>query len=80
MRKKLLLLLSLCLAICLVEVVTLPAQSLPDEALLAFDRKVLSRISINNMWEHLQVLTEEIGARYTGTSEDRAGVEYIGSV
>jgi aminopeptidase YwaD len=71
---------ALLMALFLVGAVAAPALAQSQQALLAFDRKVIQRINIENMWQHLQVLTEDVGPRCMGTSEDRAGVDYIASV
>ncbi len=71
---------SLCLAVFLVGAIASPALAVSDEALLAFDRKVIQRIDIDRMWEHLEILTEDIGPRVMGTSEERDAAEYIASV
>jgi aminopeptidase YwaD len=47
---------------------------------LAFDRKVIQRIDIDKMWEHLEILTENIGPRVMGTSEELDAADYIASV
>lgn len=56
---------------------TVPAFAVPDEAKPAFDRKVTERIEVENVWEHLEVLADEIGVRAAGTSEEREAAEYI---
>ena len=79
MQKKLLLA-SLCLAVFLVGAIASPTLAVSDEALLAFDRKVIQRIDIDKMWEHLEILTEDIGPRVMGTSEEGDAADYIASV
>ena len=79
MQKKLLLA-SLCLAVFLVGALASSALAVSDKALLAFDRKVIQRIDIDKMWEHLEVLTEDIGPRAMGSSEERDAADYIASV
>lgn len=70
----------LCLVVFLIGAVAMPAFALPDQALPSFDRKVVERIDVENIWEHLEVLADEIGPRVTGTSEERASAEYIAEV
>ena len=79
MQKKLLLA-SLCLAVFLVGAIALPALAVSEKALLAFDRKVIQRIDVDRMWEHLEILTEDIGPRAMGSSEERDAADYIASV
>jgi len=79
MQKKLLLA-SLCVAVFLIGAIASPVIAVSDEALLAFDRKVIQRIDIDKMWEHLGILTEDIGPRVMGTSEEWDAAEYIASV
>ena len=73
-------LVSLCLAVFLVGAIASPALAVSDKALLAFDRKVIQRIDIDRMWAHLQVLTEDIGPRVMGSSEEMEAADYIASV
>ena len=70
----------LCLAVYLVGAIACPALAVSDEALLAFDRKVIQRIDIDKMWEHLEILTEDIGPRVMGSSEEMDAADYIASV
>ena len=70
----------LSLAVFLVGVIVFPALAMSDEDLLAFDRMVIQRIDIGMMWEHLEILTEDIGPRAMGTSEEMDAADYIASV
>lgn len=79
MNKKVLLA-RMCLVVFLVGAIVTPALAVSDEALLAFDRKVIQRIDIDRMWEHLEILTEDIGPRVMGSSEERDAADYIASV
>ncbi|UCF90937.1 MAG: hypothetical protein JSW39_22040, partial [Desulfobacterales bacterium] len=78
MNKRILLAI-LCVAVFLVGAIASSAPAVSDEALLAFDRKVIQRIDIDRMWEHLQILTEDIGPRVMGTSEEMDAADYIAS-
>ena len=41
---------------------------------------VIQRIDVDKMWEHLEILTENIGPRVMGTSEESDAADYIASV
>ena len=79
MQKKLILV-SLCVTVFLIGAIVSPALAVSDEALLAFDRMVIQRIDIERMWEHLEILTEDIGPRVMGSSEESEAADYIASV
>ena len=70
----------ICLVVFLVCAIAPSALAVSDEALLAFDRKVIQRIDIDRMWEHLEILTEDIGPRVMGSSEEGDAADYIASV
>ena len=72
--------LALVLSLALLSALSFPALAVPEQALPAFDRKVIDRIDIDNIWGHLEVLTQEIGPRVMGTTGERVAAQYIASV
>jgi len=56
------------------------AQSLPQPAQAAFDRKVVSRVSAEQALEHILYLSEVIGPRPGGMETEWEGAQYIASV
>jgi len=75
--RKLTLFITLALIFC---TATAFAQSLPQPAQAAFDRKVVSRVSAEQALEHMVYLSEVIGPRPGGMETEWEGAEYIASV
>ena len=68
------------MTVFLVGTIVLPTFAQPNQAMQAFDRRVVQRIDIDNIWGHLEVLTEDIGVRATGTSEEIVAAHYLAGV
>ena len=66
----------------LVLAISLSAAAAPPtpQATTAFDKKIISNISVPNMLANLKVLTEEIGPRVAASPESWKGIEFLKSV
>lgn len=57
-----------------------PNKGPAQQALAAFDQRIISRISAENALEHVRVLSEEIGTRPAGFPNEYLAGDYIASV
>jgi aminopeptidase YwaD len=67
----------LVLACIMIIGAAVPAVALSNQALPAFDRKVTERIETKNILQHIKMLSEDIGPRVMGSSEEKLAAEYI---
>ncbi len=58
----------------------LAANALPQQARAAFDQKVVARVNAERAIAHVRVLSEEIGTRLTGLTNEYLAGEYIAGV
>lgn len=59
-------------------VISTPVFAAPNEnAKQAFDNKIVKRIKVDNIYEHVSYLSEEIGSRAAGTEGEAQTVEYL---
>ncbi|ASK61768.1 Zn-dependent exopeptidase M28 [Virgibacillus phasianinus] len=66
------------LIVMMVLLVATPVYAAPNEhADQAFDNKVVKRIDVDNIYQHVYHLSEVIGSRGAGTEGDQQTVEYL---
>jgi len=71
----------LALALVLILTMSTIAFAAPSEnAAIAFDQKMLTKLDTEKAFEHIKYLTEEIGVRVATSEEEREAAEYIKSV
>ena len=57
--------------------ITTPVFAAPGGSGQAFDNKIVKRIKVDNIYEHIRYLSEEIGPRPAGSEAELKTVEYI---
>jgi len=77
---KTLMFISICIMIAASGTIAAYAQSLPQPAQAAFDRKVVARVSAERALEHIVYLSETVGPRPGGMETEWEGAYYIASV
>ena len=55
-------------------------NGMPEQALPAFDQRILARVSAERALEHVRVLSEDIGPRPAGLPNEYLAGDYIASV
>jgi aminopeptidase YwaD len=77
---KTLMFISICIMAAASSTIAVYAQSLPQPAQAAFDRKVVARVSPERALEHIVYLSETVGPRPGGMESEWEGAYYIASV